>query len=49
MLTNDLILCFLLLLLLSIFLSIRDFPGSPEVKTADFHCRGGKVKPWSGN
>ena len=28
---------------------IRDFPGSPGVKTSHFHCRGHRLDPWSGN
>ena len=28
---------------------IRDFPGSPEVKTALFHCRGHRFNPRWGN
>ena len=26
----------------------EDFPGGPEVKTLQFHCRGQKFNPWPG-
>ena len=25
---------------------VRDFPGSPVVKTSHFHCRGREFHPW---
>ena len=25
---------------------VRDFPGSPVVKTSHFHCRGWEFHPW---
>ena len=28
---------------------LRDFPGSTEVKTLRFHCKGHGFKSWSGN
>ena len=30
-------------------LSLRDFPGSPVVKTLCFQCMGHGFNPWSGN
>ena len=27
----------------------REFPGSPVVRTQNFHCRGQGLDPWSGN
>ena len=30
-------------------IGVRDFPGSPVVKTPCFHCRGRRFDPWVGN
>ena len=36
-------------LFLFLITKIRDFPGSPAVKTPHFQCRGHGFDPWSGN
>ena len=34
--------------ILSLKVSLRDFPGGPVVKIPRFHCRGHGFHPWSG-